>query len=69
MGWPDAIISTLEGMEGIEKMVFLPEKEVFELSFMPNVISTEIIFEKIEALGKERNLTYKGLVIQMKWGM
>ncbi len=65
MGWPDAIVSTLEGMEGIEKMVFLPEKEVFELSFISNVISMEMIFEKIVALGKKRNLTYKSFLIPM----
>jgi hypothetical protein len=46
-------------MEGIKKMVFLPDKDVFELSYIPSVMSLEKIFKKIEALGEERNLPYK----------
>jgi len=55
-------------MEGIRKMAYLAEKEVFELEYLPNVISLRKIFERIEALGKERNLSYKGFVIPMELG-
>ncbi len=66
MGWPDAVVASLEGTEGIQKIVYLTEKGVFELRYIPSVISLNNIFEKIKALGKERKLPYKGLIIPMK---
>lgn len=39
------------------------EKEVFELEYVPAVISLKEVFEKIEALGVERNLPYKSFMI------
>jgi hypothetical protein len=66
MGWPDAIVSALERTEGIQKIVYLPEKEVFELWYMPSVISFKRIFEKIKATGEERNLNYVSIVLSIK---
>ena len=53
-------------MEGIQKIVYLTEKGVFELWYVPSVISLNNIFEKIKALGEERKLPYKGLLIPVK---
>jgi hypothetical protein len=50
-------------MEGIRKIVYLAEKEAFELSYIPGVISLREVFEGIEDLGKERNPPYKCHVI------
>jgi hypothetical protein len=46
-------------MEGIRKIAYLAEREVFELEYLPSIVSLTKIFEKIEALGKERNPPYK----------
>jgi hypothetical protein len=53
-------------MQGIQKIVYLNEKGVFELWFNTSVITLEKIFEKIKELGEERNLPYKCLVIPME---
>jgi len=44
----------------------LVEKEAFELWHVPSVISLKRIFERIEALGEERNLPYKSFVIPVE---
>jgi hypothetical protein len=46
-------------MEGIRKIVYLADKEVFKLEYLPCIVSLKKIFEKIEASGKERNPPYK----------
>ncbi len=46
-------------MEGIRKIVYLRDREVFELEYFPGIISLKGIFEEIEALGKERTPPYK----------
>jgi hypothetical protein len=46
-------------VEGILRIVYLADEEAFELDYIPRVISLKSIFERIEALGKERNLPYK----------
>jgi hypothetical protein len=38
----------------------LAEKEAFELRYIPSIISLRRVFEKIEALGEERNQPFKG---------
>ncbi len=53
-------------MEGIQKIDYLTEKGVFELWYVPSVISLNNIFEKVRALGEERKLPYKGLLIPVK---
>ena len=50
-------------MEGILRIVYLADKEAFELDYIPSVISLKSIFEGIEALGKARELPYKCFVI------
>jgi hypothetical protein len=52
-------------MEGIRNIVYLADEEVFELEYLSNVISLRRIFEKIEALGEERNLPYKALLEEL----
>jgi hypothetical protein len=49
-------------MEGIRNIVYLVDKETYELKYIPSVIPLKRIFEKIEALGKARNLSYKALL-------
>lgn len=49
-------------MEGIRNIVYLADKEVFELEYLPCIVSLKKIFEKIQALGKERNPPYKALL-------
>ncbi len=68
IGWPDAIVSALEGTEGIRKIVYLQDEELFELCYISSVISLKKIFAKITALGEERNLPYKSFVISMEQG-
>jgi hypothetical protein len=53
-------------MEGIRKIVYLADKETYELSYIPSVIPLKRIFEKIEALGKERDLPYKCSIIPVE---
>jgi hypothetical protein len=52
-------------MEGIRNIVYLVDKETYELSYIPSVISLKRIFEKIEALGKKRDLPYKVLLEEL----
>jgi hypothetical protein len=49
-------------MEGIRRIAYLAEEDVFELCYFPKFIPLEQIFEKIEALGEERNLPYKSFI-------
>ncbi len=64
-GWPDAIVSALEGTEGIRKCIYLVEEEGFKLHYTAKIISLKRIFKKIKVLGEERNLAYKSYVIPM----
>lgn len=52
-------------MEGIRKIVYLADKEAFELEYLPSVISLKKICEKIEALGRERDFPYKALLEEL----
>jgi hypothetical protein len=52
-------------MEGIRKIVYLADKETYELSYIPSIIPLKRIFEKIEVLGKERDLPYKVLLEEL----
>ena len=63
IGWPNAIVSALEGTEGIQKITYMLEEELFELWFIPNIISLKRIFENIKATGEERDLKYESFVV------
>ena len=47
-------------------IIYLAEKEAFELGYIPNIISLKRIFEKIESVGKERDLPFKRSLVHME---
>lgn len=53
-------------MEGIRKIAYVVALEGFELSYIPGIISLKRIFERIDAIGKERNLPYNCSIISME---
>ena len=64
LSWPDAIVSALEELKGIEKAEYKIELEQFEISYDEKQVTVPQIIEKIREDGNQRGFSYNPQVVK-----
>jgi|GEM_PF-3316854 copper chaperone CopZ len=63
MGCPDSVVSALEGTEGIRRVFYSLEKDLFEVEYNSGEISIEEICLNIEEAGRRMGHSYRAFTV------
>ena len=64
LGWPDAIVSALEGLKGIKEAEYKVNEDLFYIAYNAKQITIEGINEKIRQVGEEQKMPYKPHIVK-----